>query len=65
MGAKMFESILDGTSAKKKLVFDRWVDRLDQQLNTALVRSSSSAELQIHLTSLLEIRFVTFNVNDH
>ncbi|KAG9081496.1 hypothetical protein FRC06_005534, partial [Ceratobasidium sp. 370] len=59
-GAKMFESILDGTSSNKTTTFDRWITRLDSSVNAVLSRRSTEAERQIHLAGQLELSFLRF-----
>ncbi|KAG8796110.1 hypothetical protein FRC12_004862 [Ceratobasidium sp. 428] len=60
MGAKIFESVLDGTSADRITTFERWIIRMDDSVNTALSRRSTVAERQIQLTGQLELAFFKF-----
>ncbi|KAG8707178.1 hypothetical protein FRC08_000664 [Ceratobasidium sp. 394] len=60
IGAKMFESILDGTSAGKTATFHRWINRLDSSVHDVLSRRATPAERQIHLMSQLELSFLRF-----
>ncbi|KAG9118519.1 hypothetical protein FRC07_006928 [Ceratobasidium sp. 392] len=60
VGAKMFESVLDGTSANKITTFNRWINRLDTSVNAVLSRPSTLAERQVHLTGRLELSFFKF-----
>ncbi|KAG8766480.1 hypothetical protein FRC12_006864 [Ceratobasidium sp. 428] len=62
LGSKIFESILDGTSAGKMDGFLRWIAKFDEQLNRALEQSITLSDSD--LVGILEITFLKLKFAD-
>ncbi|KAG9092961.1 hypothetical protein FS749_015296 [Ceratobasidium sp. UAMH 11750] len=65
LGCKVFESLLEGTTAEKFPLYASWLNRFDQQLLSIPGWTLSPAEYQSHLVGTLEVAFLKFRLSNN
>lgn len=56
LGAKIFESVLDGVVPEKTGAYDHWIQRFEQELYSTPSRALTNGEIENRLCGTLEVR---------
>lgn len=55
LGAKIFESLLDGILPEKTGAYDQWIQKFEQELSSTPNRALTNGEIQDRLCGTLEV----------
>ena len=58
MGAKIFESVLDGVLFEKAGAYDHWIERFERELRLTPNRTLTNEEIHNRLCGTLEVRLI-------